>query len=173
MLKTTTTTETRRPRLLDQMRHAIRVKHYSYQTEKSYLQWARRYILFHEKRHPAELGTEAVRGFLSHLAVDRHVSASTQNQALNALVFLYKQVLGVELPYALARKYPNADRQWCWQYVFPARDVSTDPRTGARRRHHTHQSVLQRAMKTAVRLAWNSHAGGLSCPAALLRYTST
>ena len=91
------TSETRKPKLMDQMRQVMRVKHYAYQTEKSYLHWARRYILFHDKRHPSELGTAEVRAFLSYLAVDRHVSASTQNQALNALVFLYKHVLAVEL----------------------------------------------------------------------------
>ena len=79
------------------MRQVMRVKHYSYQTEKSRLHWARRYILFHDKRHPSGLGTAEARAFLSYLAVDRHVSASTQNQALNALVFLYKHVLEVEL----------------------------------------------------------------------------
>jgi hypothetical protein len=73
------TTETRKPKSLDQMRQVMRVKHYSYQTEKSYLNWARRYILSHGKRHPSELGTAEVRAFLSHLAVDRHVSASTYN----------------------------------------------------------------------------------------------
>jgi hypothetical protein len=84
-------TQTRKPRLMDQTRQVMRVKHYSYQTEKSYLRWARRYILFHDKRHPSELRTAEVR------AVDRHVSESTQNQALNALVFLCKHVLEVEL----------------------------------------------------------------------------
>lgn len=86
-----------RPRLLDQLRDAIRRRHYSYRTEKSYLHWARRYILFHGKRHPAEMGEAEVAGFLTHLAVDRRVSASTQNQALNALLFLYKQVLEREI----------------------------------------------------------------------------
>jgi integron integrase len=254
------------PRLLDQMQAVLRVKHYSLRTEKSYLQWARRFILFHHKRHPREMGAEEVRDFLSFLAVKQRVSASTQNQALNALVFLYKHVLnqelgivdavrarrsrylptvltreetqrifsqlagesrlicgllygsglrlmeclrlrvkdldfaagritvrdgkgfkdrvtvlpeslvqelqkhlvrvkalhedflrrglgGVELPYALERKYPGAGREWGWQYVFPARNVSSDPRTGARRRHHVHESVPQRAVRKAVRLA--------------------
>jgi len=236
----------RGPRLLDQMRAVLRVKHYSLRTEKSYLQWARRFILFHRKRHPREMGAEEVRAFLSYLAIRQRVSASTQNQALNALVFLYKHVLnqelgsidavrarrsrylptvltreetqrvfsqlsgesrlicsllygsglrlmecmrlrvkdldfaagritvrdgkgfkdritvlpeslapelkkhlirvkalhedfckrglgGVELPYALERKYPRAGQEWGWQYVFPARNVSSDPRSGARR----------------------------------------
>jgi integron integrase len=254
------------PKLLDRMRSVLRVRHYSLRTEKSYLQWVKRYILFHHKRHPRDMGDEEVRSYLSFLAVKRQVAASTQNQALNALVFLYKHVLnrelgaidavrarrshylptvltsketqqvlsqltgesrlicsllygsglrlleclrlrvkdldfaagwvivrdgkgfkdritvlpeslapeltkhlvrvkalhedfckrglgGVELPYALERKYPRAGREWAWQYVFPARNVSSDPRSGARRRHHVHESVPQRAVRRAVRLA--------------------
>ena len=84
----------RRPSpFLEQVRAAIRVRHYSIRTEESYLFWVRRFILFHGKRHPRELGESQVGEFLTHLAVDRKVSASTQNQALNALVFLYKAVL--------------------------------------------------------------------------------
>ena len=85
------------PKLLDQLRTVLRVKHYSYRTEKSYVHWVRRFIFFHEKRHPDSMGTDEVRSFLTHLAEDGHVSASTQNQALNALVFLYNHVLGREL----------------------------------------------------------------------------
>ncbi len=85
------------PRLLDQLRDAIRRKHYSYRTEKTYLHWARRYILFHEKRHPSVMGEAEIAAFLTHLAVERRVSASTQNQALNAILFLYKQVLEREI----------------------------------------------------------------------------
>ena len=81
------------PRLLEQLRDAVRRRHYSYRTEKAYLHWARRYILFHRKRHPAEMGESEVAMFLTHLAVQRRGSASTQNQALNARLFLYKQVL--------------------------------------------------------------------------------
>jgi integron integrase len=254
------------PKLLDQLREVLRLKHYSPKTEKSYVHWGRRFILFHKKRHPQEMGTPEVQTFLNYLAVDQHVSASTQNQALNALVFLYKHVLKkelgnidairarrskhlpvvltrketqkvlsllsetqrlmasllygsglrlmechrlrikdidftakqiivrdgkgfkdrvtilpesvipelkqhlirikslhndfskrgfaeVELPYALSKKYPNAKYEWVWQYVFPAKNISTDPRSGVRRRHHTHESVLQRAVKRAVRLS--------------------
>jgi len=248
------------------MRRIVRVKHYSLRTEKSYVHWVRRYIFYHNKRHPQEMGAGEVQSFLSYLAVNQRVSASTQNQALNALVFLYKHVLkkelgaidavrawrpkrlpvvltreeaqrvlsllsgvkhlvfsllygsglrlmeclrlrvkdidfaakyiiirdgkgfkdrvtilpesvvpelkehlvrvralhedflrrgygDVELPYALIRKYPNAGQEWAWQYVFPARNISTDPRTGTRRRHHIHESVLQRAVKRAVTLS--------------------
>lgn len=86
------------PRLLDQLRNRIRVKHYSLRTEKVYVDWARRYIVFHARRHPRDLGAAHVEAFLSYLAVTRHVSASTQNQAKAALLFLYKEVL-VELPW--------------------------------------------------------------------------
>ncbi len=260
------TVGTKAPKLLDQMRQTMRVKHYSLRTEKSYVHWDRRYIFYHNKRHPQEMGAGEVQSFLSYLAVNQRVSASTQNQALNALVFLYKHVLkkelgaidavrarrpkrlpvvltreeaqrvlsllsgekhlvfsllygsglrlmeclrlrvkdidfaakyiiirdgkgfkdrvtilpesvvpelkehlvrvralhedflrrgygDVELPYALIRKYPNAGQEWAWQYVFPARNISTDPRTGTRRRHHIHESVLQRAVKRAVTLS--------------------
>lgn len=85
------------PRLLEQLRDAVRRRHYSYRTEKAYLHWTRRYILFHRKRHPAEMGESEVAMFLTHLAVERRVSASTQNQALNAILFLYKQVLNRDI----------------------------------------------------------------------------
>lgn len=86
-------------KLLDQVRDRIRVKHYSIRTETQYVQWIKRFILFHNKRHPQEMGTAEVEAFLTHLAVDGHVSASTQNQALSALLFLYKEVLGIDLPW--------------------------------------------------------------------------
>ena len=87
----------RPPRLLDQVRQVLRVKHYSPRTEECYVQWIRRYILFHDKRHPRDLGAAEIEQFLTHLAVPGHVSASTQNQALSALLFLYCQVLEIEV----------------------------------------------------------------------------
>jgi integrase len=90
---------TKAPKLLDLMRDKIRVKHYSIRTENQYLQWAKRYILFHKKRHPKDMGGSEVEAFLSHLAMVGHVSASTQNQALAALLFLYREVLEQELPW--------------------------------------------------------------------------
>lgn len=87
------------PRLLDQVRERIRVKHYSLRTEQSYIGWIRRFILFHDKRHPRDMGASEIEAFLSHLAIDRKVSASTQNQSLAALLFLYREVLGIELPW--------------------------------------------------------------------------
>ena len=255
------------PRLLDRVRIAIRTRHYSLRTEEAYVGWIRRFIFFHNKRHPAEMGEPEINAFLSGLAVKERVSASTQNQALCALLFLYRHVLekpfpqlenlirakrptrlptvmtraevrsllhrldGVErliatllygsgmrllealrlrvkdvefglnrilvrdakgqkdrfvplplvvrqslashlsrvkrwheedlgrgngsvyLPYALDRKYPGSDREWPWQWAFPARDLSEDPRSGARRRHHLHERVLQRAVREAGRAA--------------------
>ena len=255
------------PRLLEQVREAIRVRHYSLRTEQTYVGWIKRFILFHGKRHPRDMGGQEVQQFLSHLAVAGHVAASTQSQALSAVLFLYQQVLKqdigwlddvvrakqphrvpvvltqdevkavlahlsgttwimatllygaglrlleclrlrvkdvdftynqivvrdgkgrkdrvtmlpqqvkaplqrhlhdvqqlhaqdvqagaghVYLPYALERKYPNASREWIWQYVFPAARPSRDPRTGIIRRHHVHKLVLQRAVHAAVRKA--------------------
>ena len=254
-------------KLLDQIRDAIRLKHYSYSTEKTYVHWARRYILFHNKRHPAEMGAVEIETFLTHLAKEDNVSASTQNQALNALLFLYRSVLkidlaipihalrakrsehlptvlskeetaqvlsgvqglhqlmakllygsglrlmeclrlrvkdidfeqfqiiiregkgekdratmlpaslvqplkhqidfvrkiherdlaqgygSVELPFALARKYPNADKEFAWQYIFPSDRLSADPRIVINSRHHVDPSGLQRAVRAAAKLA--------------------
>ena len=80
-------------KLIDRIRYIIRMKHYSYETEKTYISWIRRFILYHQKRHPMEMGEQEISEFLSHLAVKEHLAASTQNQALNAVVFLYKHVL--------------------------------------------------------------------------------
>ena len=85
------------PRLLDQVRSALRVRHYSHRTEESYVGWIRRFILHHGKRHPREMGAEEVVAFLSHLAEPGRVAASTQNQALAAILFLYRVVLGLEI----------------------------------------------------------------------------
>jgi len=89
----------KQPRLLDRVREAIRVRHYSYRTEQQYVAWIRRYILFHQRRHPSELGGAEVESFLSHLATQRQVAAATQAQALAAILFLYKHVLNLDLPW--------------------------------------------------------------------------
>ena len=255
------------PRLLDQVRTAIRVKHFSLSTERAYVGWVRRFILFHRKRHPKDMGEDEIRQFISHLAVDARISASTQTVALSALLFLYREVLKqelpyvknierakpanylpvvftrnevnlvlagldgtthliasllygsglrlmealrlrvkdidferreltirqgkgakdrvtmlptaaveplheqlqrvrvvhqadlkigfgkVELPFALARKYPRAATEWGWQYVFPSRRRSRDPRTGVERRHHILADQVQRTVKAAIHLA--------------------
>jgi integrase len=93
--------DVRPPRLLDQLRDRLRSLHYSIRTEQVYVDWVRRFILYHGKRHPLEMGATQVESFLTHLAVERNVSAGTQNQARSALLFLYREVLGVELPWLI------------------------------------------------------------------------
>lgn len=253
------------PKLLDQVRVAIRTRHYSIRTEDAYVGWIRRFIFFHGRKHPSAMGAEEVNTFLSNLAVNGRVSASTQGQALSSLLFLYRHVLNeslpwlgeivrarkpkrlpvvldrsevarvlaglqgtprlvsallygtgmrlmealrlrvkdidflsrmivvregkgdkdrrtmlprpleeilrqhlegvqalhrkdlakgygaVYLPHALARKYVSAEREWCWQYLFPAAGLSVDPRSGATRRHHVEDSTIQKAVRAAVR----------------------
>lgn len=95
--KTTDSGTLQKPRLLDRLREAIRVRHYSIRTEEAYVQWVRRFIIFHNKRHPDEMGRDEIEAFLTNLAVQGKVAASTQNQALNAIVFLYKEVLKREV----------------------------------------------------------------------------
>src|SRR5882672_2471243 len=255
------------PKLLDQIRLAVRRRHYSHRTEQAYVNWVRAYIRFHRKRHPRELGAEEIREFLNYLANDRHVAASTQSQALSALLFLYKQVLMIDLPwlanvdrarrpvrvpvvltraevqrvlselrgttwlaanllygsglrllecvtlrvkdidfaynqvtvrdgkgrkdrrtllptsireplqrhlgivrtmherdlargfgraplpFALARKYPTANIEWGWQFVFASAVRSPDRDTGIVHRFHMAPSTLQSAVRTAVRRA--------------------
>jgi integron integrase len=255
------------PRLEVRLREACRVRHYSLRTEDAYWMWARQFILYHRKRHPEEMGAGEVREFLSHLAVERQVSASTQAQALNALVFLFGQVLGrdpgefgdferatrpkkvpvvlspgevrallegldatalcmgqllygaglrilecvrlrvkdvdfarkvitvqdtkggrgrvtmlpaaaveglraqlrrarvlyeadraagapgVQLPDAMAVKFPNAPESWQWFWVFPSPVISRDPRSGVERRHHVHEDSIQRIVREAARRA--------------------
>ncbi len=87
------------PKLLDQVRDRLRLKHYSIRTETQYVQWIRRFILFHDKRHPKDMGVAELEAFLTHLAVEGRVAASTQNQALSALLFLYREVLAINLPW--------------------------------------------------------------------------
>jgi len=252
------------PKLLDLVRDRIRRLNYAYSTEKSYLSWIKRFILFHDKRHPRDMGEVEIEAYLTHLAVNKKVAPSTQNQALAALQFLYQEVLrielneeilpvparrpkhlpvvlskqevmdvisqlhgthlllcqllygsglritecltlriqdididrneitvrcgkgkkdrrtvlpaavipalkrhlksvrlahetalaegyaGVELQKGLARKYPNADQEWIWQYVFPAPNPSRDPRSGAFRRHHLHPGGIRKAVRRAA-----------------------
>ncbi|MBI2502300.1 MAG: integron integrase [Candidatus Latescibacteria bacterium] len=254
-------------KLLDQVREVIQLKHYSRKTEKSYVGWIKRFILFHGKRHPREMGKAEIEAYLTYLAQDRKVATATQNQAFNAILFLYRNVLQVELdgaidavrarrparlptvltrgevhvvldavsgpqqlvvqllygcglrlmeglrlrvkdidfglnqlvirdakgmkdrvtmlpellrgslqkqllrtcllhekdlargygrvvlPYALGRKYPGADREWGWQYVFPATRLYQERETGIVRRHHLHESGVQKALRLATRIA--------------------
>ena len=194
-------------RLLDEMRDLMRRHHYSIHTDRAYRDWVRRYARFHNMQSRDDLrpGEEKIEAFLTYLARDRQVAASTQNQAMNALVFLYKHVLKqplsgeinadrarrkvkipvvltreetarvivlmpgvhqlkviheqdveeghgqVYLPHALARKYPHADKDWRWQYVFPAGHRSIDPRSGQARRHHLDPSPTNKAIAKAIR----------------------
>lgn len=261
------TKTTQQPRLLDRVRESMRVAHYSLSTERAYCGWIKRYIIYHGKRHPDDMGAAEVEEFLTYLATHERVSAKTQNQAMHALLYLYRYVLGVNLPWldnitrareskripavltqrettallrhihgingtiiklmygtgmrltealrlrikdldierrqiiirqgkgdkdrvtmlpdsladeitdhlrerrimhdkdlatghadvelpdAIERKYPRAAAQWAWQYLFAANSYSTDPRTGAYRRHHIGQWAIQRAVKTAARKA--------------------
>src|SRR5262245_5714098 len=98
------------PRLLEQLRGRIRYLHYSISTEDAYVGWVRRFILFHDKRHPASMGAAEVEAFLSYLANERNVSASTHQQALAALLFLYKQVLDIDLPWLTEIGHPKKPR---------------------------------------------------------------
>ncbi len=92
-------TQPQQPRLLDRVRQSMRLRHFSLKAEKSYVYYIRDFILFHQKRHPNEMGVNEIRAYLTHLATERQVAASTQNVALSALLFLYKHVLEIELPY--------------------------------------------------------------------------
>jgi site-specific recombinase XerD len=199
LLATVKHIERPKKKLLEQVREAIRRKHYSYRPKETYVQWIKRYIFFHDTRHPQEMGVTEIEAFLTHLAVVDKVSASTQNQALSALLFLYRVVLDREikepidalrakrsrylptvltpeevkviigklsgeykllnlnagygsvfLPFALNRKYPNAERQWLWQFVFPSSTMIRDPQSGKLCRFHLHESGLQKALKRAV-----------------------
>jgi site-specific recombinase XerD len=194
--------------LLAKARERMRTRHLALRTEQAYLQWLQRYVDFHGGRHPRELNAGEVEQFLTHLAVHRKVSAATQNQALQALLFLYRHVLdielpwldgitraapdrklpvvlsrvevrallaqlhgtpwlvagllygsglrahpGVSLPFALARKYPEAGTRWGWQYLFPASGLCRDPYTGLPVRHHLNEKIIQRAVQGAVQKA--------------------
>jgi site-specific recombinase XerD len=147
-------------RLLDQVRERVRYMHYSLKTEKAYLYWIRFFISWSATqsggmRHPRELVVADVEAFLSMLANERKVSASTHNQALSALLFLYREVQrgGVEVPHALASKYPKVGDTWGWFWMFPSPTLSVDPRSGVERRHHLYEERLQRALKKAVAAA--------------------
>ena len=129
-------------KLLDQVRDVIRKKHYSIRTEQAYVSWIRQYILFHKKRHPNDMGEKEISQYLSYLASDQRVASSTQNQALNAIVFLYKHVLRIELgDFGHMERAKRPER------------ISKDPRSGKMRRHHISESGLQRAVHKAARSA--------------------
>ena len=169
-----------KPKLLDLLRDALRSRHYSRRTAQSYGHWVKRFIFFHHVRHPAEMAEPEINAFLTHLAVKEKVSASTQNQALSALLFLYRHVLRRELgdlgdvirarrphplPVVMTRDEVKAVRGdlrgdkwlmaslWRWQWVFPQESRWRNPSTGEEGRHHIDASLVQRAVKDAVRRA--------------------
>ena len=163
----------RPPKLLEQVRDAIRRKHYSLRTEDTYVHWIKRFIYFHGKRHARELGEAEVTAFLNDLARVRKVASATQHQALSAVLgmplawlddlvrakALHESDLAsghgdVEMPYSLARKYPKGAYEWGWKFVFPSRKLSVDPRSGVVRRHHVFDDVPGRAIKQATRRGW-------------------
>ena len=150
---------------VDQLRYAIRCRRYSVRTEDSYVFWVNRFLAFC-RDGGIEQDADAVRAFLERLVIAEQMSSSTQSQALNALVFHFKHVVGSpfgdlgefqrskrprKLP--VVGKYPSAPREWAWQYVFPATRLYVDPATGKTRRHHIHESALQRAVRFAARKA--------------------
>ncbi|HEX7174780.1 MAG TPA: phage integrase N-terminal SAM-like domain-containing protein [Pyrinomonadaceae bacterium] len=142
--------------LLDQVRTAVRLRHYSIRTEEAYVRVIRRFILYHKKRHPREMGVDEIRQYLSHL----QPLAEPLRRHLAKIRLQHEEDVrlgcgGVYLPYALGRKYPNAATDWVWQYVFPAAKLSVDPRTGGRRRRHASEDRLRRAVKRAIRDAEN------------------
>ena len=92
-----------KPKLLDQVRNLMRLRHLSHKTERAYVSYIREFILFHDKRHPKDMGVDEIRKYLTHLAVEKNVAASTQNVAFNAISFLYKQVLEINLPHRFIR----------------------------------------------------------------------
>jgi site-specific recombinase XerD len=177
----------RPPGLIQRYREELQARHYARRTVSSYEHWLRRFLRFHRMRHPRTMGEAEINAFLSHLATEERVSASTQNQALAALLFLYRTVLPsslvgplqrhmqsvsgvhqadlaagwgtVELPHALERKYRNAAREWAWQWLLPQGRRWRDPHQRLEGRHHLDPSLVQRAVRAAVRAA------GISKPA--------
>ena len=169
-----------KPKLLDQVRDAIRVKHYSMRTEEAYVHWIKRFILFHEKRHPLHMGENEVSKFLSHLAVEGKVSASTQNQALSAILFLYQEVLKQELgwinnvkrakkpshlPVVFTKEEAKAvllrleGTKWLMASLLYGAGLRLMECLGLRVKdidfsyNHIYETVLQKAVKAAVRAA--------------------
>ena len=137
-----------KPKLLDQLREALRSRHYSRRTEQTYCHWVKRYIFFHNVRHPAEMAEPEINQFLTHLAVKEHVSASTQH--LQRVRMIHEKDLSggygrVLMPNAMDRKYPNSPAEWRWQWVFPQENHWINTQTGQEGRHHVDASILQKA----------------------------
>jgi len=120
--------------LLDEVRKTLRTAHYSKSTEESYTSWIKQFILFNNKRHPSELDADEIKNFISYLANEKQVASSTQNQALNAILYLYKNVLKKEIKF----------------YVFPAKGFVYDKENKLKFRYHIHESVIQKEVKKAI-----------------------
>jgi integrase len=141
------------PRLYDRIMEVLRVRHYARRTEEAYLHWIGRFILFHDRRHPRQLGEDKDRVTTMPRAVVHRLQ-----EHLQRVKRIHEQDVAdgygrVELPHALARKYPNANRQWAWQFVFPQERRWRNPKTGEQGRHHIDESLFQRSLKAAVREA--------------------
>ena len=136
-------------RLLDVVRERIRMKHYSRRTERAYVGWIRRFVQCHGRRHPREMAETEVTAFLPERVIDPLRAHLTKVKQLHERD-LTRGDGWVALPDALCRKYPNAARELGWQWAFPATRFYVDRQTGQRRRHHLHESVVQRAVKAAV-----------------------
>src|SRR5207249_10493967 len=147
-LRETSSAASPKPKLLDRVRHAVRARHYSRRTEKAYVHWIKRYIFFHDRRHPAEMGAAEVTAFLTALAVRDKVAASTQNQALAALLFLYRVVLGVELPWL--DEVVHATRPQYLPVVLTRDEVRHPP--GPQRRAAAHGRVALRCRAAFARV---------------------
>lgn len=150
---------------MDQLRDELRRRNYSYRTDQAYTGWIKRLLKFCKFKHPMRITPDEITRFLNYLAIQRNVSASTQNQALCAIVFLYREILDQDLPHlenlkrglgeailpkALARKYPGEGRRFRWQYLFPSKRISMEYRTGLRFRYHISDTFVQLAVKEAI-----------------------
>lgn len=128
------------PKLLDRLRQALRSRHYSRQTERTYVQWIKRFIYFYNVRHPAQMAEPEINSFLKNVkSIHERDLASGWGR--------------VRMPAALDRKYPNAPAEWRWQWVFPQENRWKNTKTGEEGRHHVHETILQRAVREATRRA--------------------
>jgi hypothetical protein len=131
------------PKLLDRLRETLRTRHYSRRTEQTYCQWVKRFIYFHNVRHPEEMAEPEINAFLTHLAVKEKVRTIHEGDLADG----WGRVL---LPDALDRKYPNAPKEWRWQWVFPQENRWKSTQTREEGRHHVDESLVQKAVREAV-----------------------
>ena len=143
-----------KPKLLDLLREAIRSRHYSRSTETTYCHWVKRFIFFHNVRHPADMAEPEINSFLTHLAVKEHIKMPLAEHLNNVKKIhdadIAKGFGRVIMPAAFSRKYPNASKEWRWQWVFPQGTLWHNKSTGEHGRHHVHESIIQKAVKDVV-----------------------